>query len=194
MTTRIFAGVDLSMIGLALVTATPEAAAKLDWSAIDHVTIGESLSADATQHQRADRLRKLRRAAMAWLARRCVTDVVFEQYPMGSGSLHGIDLVAEMGGTLRDHLLEELEIAATAAPVSSARKLLIGSLSVARLSIAVRDIPAPEVKRMGRQKAAVWAELRRMGCPFDTVDEGDAFVALNFGLYAASLPCLAGVT
>ena len=115
----------------------------------------------------------------ACLARRGVTDVVFEQYPMGSGSLHSIDLVAEMGGTLRDHLLEELEIAATGAPVSSARTLLLGSLSAARLAIAVRDVPAPKVKRMGRQKAAVWAELRRMGCPFGRPDEGDAFVALN---------------
>jgi hypothetical protein len=188
--TRIFAGVDLSQGGLGLVAASPDAVSRLDWGAVHYVTIGESLPKDASPEQRANRLVKLRRAAMLWLAARQVTDVVFEAYPMGSGSLHGIDLVAEMGGALRERLFDELGIAATAAPIASARKLLLGSLRRSHLVWCSRDMKPTEVRRLGQQKAAVVGELRRMGCPFETPDECDAFVALNWGLYQAELPCL----
>ena len=179
---RVFVGVDLSQAGLALLAGSPDAVASLSWGDIDAVTIGESLPKDAGPRRRAERLSKLRRAAIAWLKRRSPTDVWFEQYPMGSGSLMGLDIVAEMGGALRDAIWTELGVAPQASPISSARKLLLGSLTQARLAAATRGMAVAEVKRLGKQKAAVWGELQRIGCGFATPDEGDAFVALNFGL------------
>jgi hypothetical protein len=186
----VFAGVDLSQTGLAMVPATPEAIASLSWGAVEFVTIGESLPKNHSPRQRAERLVKLRRAAVAWLKRRNPTDIWFEAYPMGSGSLHNIDLVAEMGGSLRDAIFTELGIAPEASPISSARKLLLGSLSQSRLQVAIEGMLPAEVRKLGKQKAAVWAELKRMQCAFQTPDEGDAFVALNFGLHQNELPCL----
>ena len=75
---------------------------------------------------------------------------------------------------------------------SSARKLLLGSLSHATLDAAVRGLKASQIKSIGgKQKAAVWMEIQRMGAPFGTPDEADAFVALNFGMHHAGLVCVA---
>src|SRR5512145_799968 len=130
---RVFAGIDLSQTGLALVTATPEVIASLDWGRIEHVTIGESLEKTGTAVELANRLVKLRRAAIAWLKRRAPTEVFFEGYP-ASGGTYSLQVVAEMGGSLRDAIFCELGIAAEASPISSARKLYLGGLSQARIA------------------------------------------------------------
>lgn len=186
----VFAGIDLSQTGLALVTATPEVIASLDWGRVEHVTIGESLEKSASARQRAERLVKLRRAAIAWLRRRSPTEVWFEGYPMGRGDLFGIQVVAEMGGSLRDALLTEFGLAAESSPISSARSLFLGSLSKARLAAATQRLTKAQLRSMGIQKSAIWCEAQRMGCGLDTPDEADALVALNYGLHSRGLQCL----
>ena len=194
MATRLFAGVDLSQTGLALVTATPEAAAKLDWSAIDHVTVGESLPSDATPLQKALRIARLRHAAILWLRKRAPTDVVFEAYPVsmqgeggGGGGLRSVAMVIEMGGALRASIAENFGIGPIDVQAGTARKILFGgSMSHARLAIPLRG-SGKRPNEKGAVKLAVRRELESLGASFNTADECDAFVALNGGLAALGL-------
>lgn len=193
-------GVDLSQTALGIVAATPEIVASCEWAAMSSVTIGEPGRKDESDAERAARLVRLVGAATTAIAgiRESYSSsdnhVVFEAYPMGSGALHGIDRVAEVGGALRAAIWTRLGVAPSSAPIASARKLLTGGLTRSMIAVCHRELTPAEVRKLGRDKGAVWGYLRRLGVArtLHTPDEGDAFVALNWGLHQAGLPCLAG--
>lgn len=194
-------GVDLSQTALGIVAATPEIVTLGEWGAMNSITIGEPGHKSDSDEDRARRTTRLVEAAVNWMQTQWVksheTDgkhVVFEAYPMGAGSLHGIDRVAEVGGHLRCEIWRRMYVAPSSAPIASARKLLTGGLTESMMAVCHQYLTAPEIRKLGKQKAAVWGYLIRTGVAeyLHTPDEGDAFVALNWGLHQAGLPCLAG--
>lgn len=191
--TKAFVGIDLSQSACGVVVIPVPFAC--EWDRVRRVTCGAKVGRDATPEQRADHLVKLGHNVLRWLREAAgpFTDVAFEGYPMGSGSLHAIDRVAEIGGVLRRDIRVAFGIAPTASPIASARKLFLGSLSHAHLAQCVRHMKPAEVRKLGKQKAAVWAESQRMRCGFKTPDEADAFVAANWAMHEAELPAVAGV-
>lgn len=192
---HLFIGVDLSQTGLGLVAAWADHVATMEWNEVQSQRFGEPMSKD--WETRALNLRKLIIDASSWVLgvlSHSVYDtatVVFEEYPMGGGTLHNIDKVAEVGGALR-YRLAQSNVFPTGAPIASARKLLLGGLDAATLTACHVGLRPAEIRAMGKTKAAVWGFLKnRCGAPFRTPDECDAFVALNWGLHEAGLPCLA---
>lgn len=197
-------GVDLSQTALGIVAATPEIVARGEWEAMDSITIGEPGAKGASDPESAKRLVNLVEAASTWIQSRqklylplySANDVhiVFEGYPMGAGSLRGIDRVAEVGGALRCSVWVRTGVAPSSAPIASARKLLTGGLTHSMIAACHQELTPEERRQMGRDKGAIWGYLRRLGVTqyLHTPDEGDAFVALNWGLHQAGLPCLAG--
>jgi hypothetical protein len=188
---RIFGGVDLSQSALGLV-AVP-VPFQCEWDRVERTTFGLTLGREHSREELAQHLQTMADTAVCWLKAKRVTDVAFEAYPLGSGALRSIDRVAEIGGALRYLVWTQLGLAPTASPIASARKLFLGSMSHAYLAHAVRHMRPAEVKKLGKQKAAVWAEAQRMRCGFGTPDEADAFVAANWGMHEQDLPAVASV-
>jgi hypothetical protein len=158
-------GVDLSPTGLALV------AMPLDWDLrferCPAAVYGYSLPRSAPASAHVLRLRAIVADACAFVHARSggARHVFLEGYPiMGGRGVYNLHLVCEVGGALRMALAERLGIVARTAPLSTARRLVIGphrsAGAKALIQKAVREIGAP----------ASWSE-----------HEVDAWVAANYG-------------
>jgi hypothetical protein len=171
MTPRVFLGIDLSLTGCGLV-AVPESWG-LDWGRVAHLTVGETMTENASAEARIKRLSKLAAVVVKFASKHRVTDAWVEGYPNGSWKApNSISLLAELGGVIKVRLLEEIGLPTTSAPIASARKLILGKVP------------------RGEAKEAVAQVLWKSGARFSTVDESDAFAAANFGLYQSSLRCV----
>lgn len=162
-------GIDLSMTGLGL--AAVPADWDLVWTRIATERHSEPLrtSSDAA---RIDAMRRLADSVERFCDRHRARHVYIEGYPV-SGRVFGLPLLCELGGVVRARLAAE-GLHAETAPLSSARKLLMGKL------------PRRDVKAM------VHATVRSMGVPAGwSGDEIDAFVAANWGAGERALCCVA---
>lgn len=196
-------GIDLSQASLGLVAVPGVFFDTLAWPEVRSIALGRVLGKEATAWDRGCLLRDQVDGTIEWVYSHGwgpPQSVWAEAYPMGSGHLYAIDRVAEVGGALRVAILREWGLPMHGAAIRSSRELLLGSLTLATLeSIIAMGIEGGvfrsrnQASAMGVQKAAVWAELCRMGARLFGPDAGDAFVALNYGRYASGLPCLANI-
>lgn len=192
-------GIDLSQASCGLVGVPHVFFDTLEWEGVRSVALGRELGSNATAWDRGCLVRDQVDGAIEWVYSHGwgpPQSVWVEAYPMGSGSLFNLDRIAEVGGAMRVAVLREWGLPMQGAPISSSRKLLLGSLSHATLDGMVQCgleaglYTRGAASKMGLQKAAVWAELHRMGARLFGPDAGDAFVALNFGRYASGLVCI----
>jgi hypothetical protein len=154
-------GIDLSQSATAAVCVPADWG--LDWSRVERATHVEAGPKNATAALRISALARISNAVAYWAETWKPTHVWIEGYPAG-GRIFGLDKLAEVGGVVR-LLVRKGGIVAETAPLSTARKLLLGKLPR-------RDV-----------KAVVHAAVRSLpGCNLSTGDELDAFVAANYGL------------
>lgn len=157
---QIVVGIDLSLTGLGL--AAVPADWDLTWSRIVTERHGIPLTKTATARVRTARNADLARAALRFCERVNATHAWVEGYP-ASGRVFGLPGLCELGGVVR-HTLASAGLHAETAPISSARKLVLGKLPR-------RDV-----------KLVLHETVRSMGAPASwSGDEVDAWVAANWG-------------
>jgi hypothetical protein len=152
-------GLDLSA------KAAAACAVPLDWDGsferIRTCIVGKSLRCDATDEERARRCEGIARQLVAFARTHRVTEAWIEGYAFSMRT--SAHTLAEVGGCVRLELVRS-GISIRTANMGTARKLLLGKLP-----------------RRGA-KVAVHAALHSAGSPQWTLDEADAFVAVNLGL------------
>jgi hypothetical protein len=152
-------GLDLS------VTAAAAVACPLDWGGdwrrVRSIVVGEKLRRDATDAERARRTENIAGRLVAFARSTSASQAWIESY--GYAMRTSAHTLGELGGVVRLELLRA-GVELHTANMGSARKLLLGK------------VPRKEAK------VAVYSTLRASGAPFETMDEGDAFAALNLGL------------
>jgi hypothetical protein len=159
MTARVLLGLDVSLTACAAVACPIDWAG--DWGRLRSVVAGRHLPKAAGDLAHVHRLESIAARVLAFAAKTHATEAWIESYAYGMGSCaHSL---GEAGGVLRLEL-HRAGLRLHTAPISSARKLLLGHL------------PRQHVKE------AVRAALSARGCPLATLDECDAFAALNWGL------------
>jgi hypothetical protein len=156
---RTVLGVDLSLSGGLGLCAVP-----LSWDRDFRRVTFEVIKPTADQ-PRAMQLSELAGRVVAFVARTGATHCWIEGYT-ASGRAFGVQHLAEVGGVVRLALLERSNIIAETAPLSSARKLLLGKL--------------PRGKGMAKKTAHKSVEALA-GRLLDG-NEGDAFVVANYGI------------
>lgn len=166
-------GIDLSLTGLGL-CATPAPWAIGDWSQVRRVTLGISLTKAADARDAATRRRALAMDVCTFADRVHATHVVVEGYPVG-GRVFNLDKLAELGGVVKHELLLRLNLATVAAPLVTARKLMLGWV--------------PRGLKKGEWQKPIW-DAAPAGT-FQTTDEVDAFIACNWMLAELGYPCVA---
>jgi len=163
-------GIDASLTGTGLVAVPADW--DCDWSKVQHITLGVSLTKLATERERLERMQALAMDIRVWAVRVGVTHAWIEDVP--SGRAFNIPQLAELRGFIRSELMRELRLFVERSNQSSARKLFLGAL--------------PQRDR----KAVVVATVDSMTSVFDSTDEKDAFVsAANWGLSELGAPCIA---
>lgn len=155
-------GVDLSQTGLGLV-AVPEDW-DLRWDRIAHTTVGRTLTKGAPPWDAISRLEYLADQVVDFASRNDISHVWIESYPVG-GRVFALDKLCEIGGVVRVALHRELRLIAHTAPLSTARKLVMGKLPRAK----VKDLLHEQVRSYP-------------GMCLRTGDEIDAWVAANYGM------------
>jgi len=152
-------GLDVSLVGTGMV-AVPFDWGR-DWSRVSHATVGYSLPTSAGDRERIDRLVRLGAAAVSFAQAHSGTLAAVESFAFGkSTAAHAL---GEAAGVIKV-ALRAVGIDVRTAPMSTARKLLLGHL------------PRDGVKH------AIRGYLVASGAPFRTLDECDAFVAANWAL------------
>lgn len=155
-------GVDVSLKACAVIACPLDWAG--DWSRVRTLVTGRTLPRSAGDLAKVRRLEDIAGKVVAFARGNGAQVAWIESYAFGlSSCAHSL---GEAGGVLRVEL-HRAGIAFHTAPISSARKLLLGAL------------PRSD------GKAKVQEALARCGCPFETADECDAFAALNWGLREA---------
>lgn len=132
-----------------------------DWSRIATGTVGESLSRDATDEQRAIRCGTIAAELVKLAIFHGVTDAWIEGYAFFQRT--SAHTLAEVGGVVRLELVRA-GIRIHTANMGSARKLLLGKCP-------------SKVAKVAAHRA-----LRAAGSPLWSLDESDAFVCANYGL------------
>jgi Holliday junction resolvasome RuvABC endonuclease subunit len=125
------------------------------------LVVGDRLRRDATDEERARRCETIAAQLVAFARLHGVTECWLEGYAFSQRTAS--HTLGEVGGVVRLELVRA-GIAIRTANMSSARKLLLGKLP-----------------RKGA-KHAVHTALHAAGSPAWTLDEADAFVAVNLGL------------
>src|SRR6185503_21191053 len=132
--------------------------------------IGEPLRRDATDLERAHRTDSIARQVVKFVNKWRVSAAFFESYAYSKNqSAHTL---AELGGVLRLELMRA-GVRIHTANMSAARKLLLGKL------------PREDAK------GEVFKALHAMGARFESMDESDAFVCLNWGMSELGGYCFA---
>ncbi len=167
---QVIIGIDLSLTGLGLCALPPDW--DLVWSRIATERHGIPLRKDATAAERGARIRTLADAAHRFCDRHHATAAYIEGYPV-SGRVYGLPALCELGGVVRATLASSGLVAETA-PLSTARKLVLGKL------------PRRDVKHILHET------IRSMGAPASwSGDELDAWVAANYGASEVGACCVA---
>jgi len=155
----ILMGLDLS------VTAAAACVVPLSWDGdfrrVKTLVVGDSLRRDATDEQRARRCEGIALQLVAFARLHGVTECWLEGYAYSQRSAS--HTLGEVGGVVRLELVRA-GITLHTANMSTARKLLLG-----------------KIPRKGAKHAA-HAVLHAAGSPAWSLDEADAFVAVNLGL------------
>ena len=152
-------GLDLSLTAAAAVAVPTDWDG--DWNRVHSVVVGEKLRHDASDAERARRTETIASRLVAFAQAERATVAFIEGYAYSlRTSAHTL---GELGGVVRLELIRAgIEI--RTANMSTARKLLLG-----------------KCPKKGA-KAAACDALRAAGGLFETLDESDAMVAVNFGL------------
>lgn len=155
----ILMGLDLSA------TAAAACVVPLGWDGnfrrVHTLVVGSSLRRDATDEERARRCEAIAARLVAFARTHGVTECWVEGYAYSQRTAS--HTLGEVGGVVRLELVRA-GIAVHTANMSTARKLLLGKLP-------------PK-----GAKFAAHAALRAAGAPAWSLDEADAFVAVNLGL------------
>ncbi len=161
-------GLDLSATAAAAV-AVP-LAWDGQWSRVASLVAGEQLHRDSTDAERARRTETIASRIVAFARAQRATVAWIESY--GFNQRTAAHTIGEVGGVVRLELVRAgVEI--RTAPMSTARKLLLGKL------------PRSDIK------VAIFSALRSAGARFDSCDEADAFVCANYGLAELGGYCFA---
>jgi hypothetical protein len=155
----ILLGLDLSLRAAAAV------AVPLDWDGrwqrVSSLVVGEKLCRTATDTERARRTETIAARLVAFAKQHDVVQAWVEGYAFGrNDSAHTL---GELGGVVRLELVRA-GIELRTANMGTARKLLLGK------------VPRADVK------VGVFQAVRAAGAAFETLDEADAFAAVNLGL------------
>jgi hypothetical protein len=154
-------GIDLSQTGLGLVAVPGDWGG--DWSLLPSARIGRDLPKHAGFWEHITRLDYVCSEAVKWLQEQSCSHIWIEGYPIG-GRVFNLHMEAEIGGALKVAIRRTLRVSADTAPMSTARKLILGKL------------PRAGVKKILHQV------IDSLGCPRSwSGDEKDAFVAANWG-------------
>lgn len=152
-------GIDASLSACGLVIVPTDWGC--NWSRVRSETIGWHLPVGSTTAQRIDRLAFIATRAVEFAREHGVTIAAIESYPFGK--VTAAHALGEASGAIKVALRAE-GIEVLVAPISQARKLLLGHLPRSGAKLAVRDY------------------LIAHGSTLRTVDECDAFAAANWGL------------
>ena len=177
----VVAGIDASLRGTGVVALRGDAWID-DLSACRWARFGRPLEERASAKARAERLREIRRDVVTFLRQHDVTHAWIENYAFGKEfKAHE---VGELGGVIRDALLEEARLGYCCqhfdeVPVASVRSFFLG-------------------KSGKGSKDAVARVFKKIDAPFgwrskEDQDIGDAFVAANWGRSELGLPAMANV-
>lgn len=164
---RVVMGVDVSERAMGLVAVPWDW--ELNWSKVARHTCGVELHNTATARDHCQRIVTQAQTALVFARRYGVTDVWMEGYSFsGGGKLNhrSVKLETEVSGAIKVVMLNKLGIACEEAPLSSARKMVLGKL------------PRADTK------AITHATVRSFSAMIDgwTGDEIDAWIAANYGL------------
>jgi hypothetical protein len=156
----------IQLMGLDLsATAGAACAVPLDWDGdfrrVSTCVVGERLRRDAGDDERARRCERIASRLVGFARSHGVTEAWIEGYAFALRT--AAHTLAEVGGCVRLQLMRA-GITIRTANMGTARKLLLGRLP-----------------RLGA-KHAVYAALLAAGSPRWSLDEADAFVAVNLGL------------
>ena len=165
-------GIDPSLVRTAVVVLPSGWPWK--WSEVDSELFGHSLPRGCSEVDRIQRCRSIAAGVVAWCLDRGATHAWIESYAYSrADQAHSL---GELGGILRDRLIGAF-IRIESAPISSARKLLLG-----------------KCPRTGAEaKTQVAAAVRAAGGPPWSLDESDAFAVANWGTSQMGLVALAQV-
>lgn len=164
------AGFDLSTRAAACVTLPLDWDGR--WNRARSIVVGEPLRRDSSDAERARRTETIAARLVAFCKTHGVTAGYIESY--GFNQARAAHTLGEVGGVVRLELLRA-GVDIHTAPMSSARKMLLG------------NIPRSDVKM------AVYSTVRAAGATFETADEADAFAALNWGMSELGGYCFAQV-
>lgn len=170
---RVVMGVDVSERAMGLVALPWDW--DLNWSRVVRHTCGVELHNNATSEQHVGRIQTLVQQGFIFAQRNKVTDVWFEGYQFtpsfGNAQRQALNarslrLEAEVAGALKVVLYNKLGLVSEDAPLSSARKMVLGKLP-----------------RSGA-KTLIHATVHSFSSVIDgwTGDEIDAWVAANYGI------------
>jgi|GEM_PF-1812390 len=151
-------GVDASLVAMGLVAVPVDWGG--DWTRVASRTFGWSLPSGASDRARIERLERLAAAAVAFAAEHDCTIAAIESFPFGK--VQAAHALGEASGVIKVGL-HVAGLNVRTAPISTARRQLLGHLPRTGAKIAVRD------------------RLVTLGAPFRTLDECDAMCA---GLWA----------
>lgn len=160
-TIRPIVGLDLSLRGAAAVFI-PVRWTPGDWSKLKSRRIGLELPAGASHLSRVDRLTTIADVLVNFAVFGDSPIVYVEDYAYGLAAQGGMR-IAELGGVVKAAFARKrLEV--TPVNISTARKLFLGKLPSKGSAVVTHKM------------------LREMQFPFETSDEGDAFVVANWAL------------
>jgi Holliday junction resolvasome RuvABC endonuclease subunit len=163
-------GVDVSLSACGAVAVPLDWAG--DWGRVAFLTVGWRLSHEASDLLKVRRLESIAARLVDFAGEHDATVAYLESPAYGMNT--AANALGQAEGVIRLELYRA-GVALKTAPISTARKLLLGALP-----------------RRG-VKAAVVAYLREQhGAPFATDDECDAFTAANWGLESLGADALVG--
>lgn len=152
-------GVDPSLKATGLVAIPADFGG--DWSRVAHRTVGYSIAAKSSDRARIERLERLGAAVVAFATEHDCTLASVEGFPFGVAD--AAFSLGEASGVIKTALhVAGLDV--RTAPLSSARKALLGHVPRAGVKLAVRD------------------RLVALGAIFPTLDCYDAAVCALYGL------------
>lgn len=166
-------GIDLSLRGLGV--AVIPAAWDLDPRRAKAHTLGLDLKRDASPAERVERLEKLVNDVSECVRHYGVTHAWVESYAFNQTSMaHSL---GEIGGAVKLDLYRRFRIVVQTANQTRARHLVYGQLP-------------PRGITDKQRKAWLLEPLRLAGLTLDDHNQGDAFVAVSFGLLELGAPAL----
>jgi len=154
---RVVLGIDVSLVACGFVAVPLDWGG--DWSRIRRRTYGKSLPNGASDRRRIERLENIAATAVDFAREHGCAVAAIESFPYGKAT--AAHSLGEASGVIKLEL-SRAGLDVTVSPISTARKLLLGSVPRKAVKLAVRD------------------RLVALGAPFSTLDECDAFGAANY--------------